>query len=148
MRNIKFRGKRKDNGEWVEGYYLYVEEQNKHYILTGELKSYPVDYVHPALTEQGFEWVEVKEETVCQYTGLQDKNGVEIYEGDICACFCGTQIFSVEYCEERCGYFFDDCVICGDAEPMPECLGNLRNTIEVIGNIYDNPELLEGYKNE
>lgn len=136
MREIKFRGKRIDNDKWVYGDVIHdISEHNAPRICVD--REYSTGATFVAIAPR------VVYKTLGQYTGLKDKNGVEIYEGDICACFCRTQIFSVEYCEERCGYFFDDCVICGGAEPMPECLGNLKNTIEVIGNIYDNPELLK-----
>lgn len=123
MREILFRGKRVNNGEWVEG-SLYYNRLNGKCAIQQHTCGY-----------------EVISETVGQYTGLTDKNGKKIFEGDICACFCKTQIFAVEYCTNRCGYFFD-CVLSGGCEPAPECLGNLKNTIEVIGNIHDNPELL------
>lgn len=130
MREILFRGKRVDNGEWILG--GYAKCNNRHYILPD------IDLIRG---EWVFKNIEVVPETVGQFTGLTDKNGKKIFEGDICGCFCNTQIFEVKYCKERCGYFFDDCVRSGDCEPAPECLGNLRDTIEVIGNIHDKPEL-------
>lgn len=133
MREILFRGKRADNDEWVNGHYAKC--RGRHYIL-------------PLCNENGYDeryedFIEVIPETVGQYTGLPDKNGKKIFEGDICGCFCNTQIFLVEYCKDRCGYFFDYRVFRPGCNPQPECLGNLQNRIKVLGNIHDNPELLE-----
>ena len=127
MREILFRGKRKYNGEWVEGfYYKDLWSDNAHYIIYDE-----TDY-------------EVIPETVGQYTGLEDKNGKRIFEGDIVYCKsrldnanmviifeCGQfrMVLSENYRSYQTNSGFYD-INCFDKE--------------VIGNIYDNPELLKG----
>ncbi len=132
MREILFRGKRKDNGEWIEGYYVCLG--NYHYILTGKLdvaKGYP-DFVH----------YNVIPETIGQYTGLQDKNGTKIFEGDIAI------IHSPNIGDDE-GYFIivwdDDSTRFVLRGETLECdFEDFYSTeIEVIGNIHDNPELLE-----
>lgn len=75
MREILFRAKRTDNGEWVEGYFVkgkwYLDEKEKYAILPIDLCFYP----HCEINE----WIEIDPETVRQYTGLTDKNGEKVF---------------------------------------------------------------------
>lgn len=127
---IKFRGKT-PSGAWVYGYYEF-QELVKNYIIRHEGCVF-----------------EVVPETVGQFTGLLDKNGTEVYEGDVVR-------FTYSY--EKRGYytivsntyigiitlnkFYHSCIMNGKDEYHIE---NIRNG-EVIGNIHDNPELLKGGK--
>lgn len=120
MREYLFRGKRKDNGEWVEG-YLYITHNGVY-----EIGCYN--------TQMNIErWTfEVDPATVGQFTGLMDKNGKRIFEGDIVRDVDTGNIRTVEYHRNRfvfvslLRHFFD--VI-------------YEEDWEVIGNIHDNPEL-------
>ena len=130
MREILFRGKRLDNGEWVTGYleYFYSKDGTRKlhcYIsIWGEI----MHMVDPA--------------TVGQFTGLDDKNGRRIFEGDLCLCdrhindsFDKT-VFEISFDPLR-GYY-------GESNWGNEFDADSFEMCEVIGNIHDNPELLEG----
>ena len=135
MREILFRGKRSDNGEWVEGYYSYSPEIDNHMITTADL-------AHPFGTNFGF--YKVIPETVGQYTGLTDKNGRKVFEGDIVvfADFFDDEIHRgvVYWCDLA---FWFDCTETEGDEGIYSLAYISANILEVIGNIYDNPELLE-----
>ena len=127
MREILFRGKRKDNGEWVYGNLITDGEDV--YVLPKEdlLKGLDIGgWI------DGVQAYEVVPETVGQYTGLTDKNGVKVFEGDIVCIFDG-EYFSgvVKYSNEQGSFTVDD-----------TSLHYWVSDIEVIGNIHDNFELL------
>lgn len=121
MREIIFKAKRKDSGEWVEGYYLNIAKINR-FICTGKIK---LDGAVKGIIAP--EMYEIDPDTICQYTGLTDKNGKKIWENDL----LGHKLNRVEFLN---GTY----CINGDRSLFFEA-----NTNEVIGNIFDNQEMLE-----
>lgn len=147
MREILFRGKRVVNDDWVEGSFCMnaLEQQRGLCGVDGYIRLYN-------LNKGKMESYEVDRETVGQYTGLKDKNGIlRIFEGDIVRHHNGNpyadsdniELGKVYWDEKYCGWrrtsngaFHHGCV---DTYRMsPDCV------YEVIGNIHDNPELLGG----
>ena len=136
MREILFRAKQIDDGEWVEGYYAMMGKGNliRHYIvqncaLTGLFED-PEDNMY-------FNDVEIDQETLCQYTGLTDKNGKRIWENDIVKIGANTLVrWSEKYtgwCLVQRGWMYEH--FFGEAIDERDC--------EVVGNIFDTPELME-----
>lgn len=122
MREIKFRGKT-TKGKWLYGDFIHQDKFNY------------------AMIKQDNYTACVDEDTVGQYTGLKDKNGVEIYEGDIVNCY--DRNFIVEFRKERGGFFPFACGDgCGCCEDEVISSYGLETSAKVIGNIYDNPKLL------
>lgn len=128
MREILFRGKprRLNAYEWVHGHLLHHDEN------ISKIYSEEIDYV-----------VGVIPETVGQYTGMTDENGTKIFEGDIVSFkrvnalgLTTSRIGDVRYYDELPIFYI--MATTGDAWDWVEC-----EQIEVIGNIHDNPELLE-----
>jgi uncharacterized phage protein (TIGR01671 family) len=132
MREIKFRGKSEVTGEWAYGYYQKLD--GNHYIKVG-------DYLNMIIPE-----------SVGEYTGLPDKNGKEIYEGDILGRWEDEAFVvwgMVKYCDDaECwftgSYYLSDKKGCAtdwayEDDAKPEGWQGL----EVIGNVYEDPELLD-----
>jgi len=143
-REILFRGKSSDNDEWVEGYLhknrnpfeknYYIDTLKTDKIKIGKIDDFTV---LKCVTEM------VEPETIGQYTGLKDKNGNKIFEGDILQnktneYYKGNVI--VIYNNKQARFEVDTSIKCCHKD-LPTMLSR---DFEVVGNIYDNPELLEG----
>lgn len=143
MREILFRGKRKDNGEWIEGHNVLFTEQGSVFIIpTG---SY-IDDCESITGKRVFiiPQIEVIPETVGQYTGLTDKNGKKIFEWDIVK-FC-TELKEICFVDYGKGKYIlrqlkKDKPLSWQSIDIFESFGL---ECEVIGNIHGNPELLKG----
>ena len=133
MREILFRGKRIIDNEWIEGFYFKA----KCYITDEELSDY-ISIPHREEKCRPSETFMVWHETVGQFTGLTDKNGKKIFEGDIVKY--GDTVHEVVF-EQRNGTAYFGLVY-NELETLP--FGHYQDLrqIEVIGNIHDNPELL------
>lgn len=133
-RKILFRGKRVDNGKWTEGYFF--KSWYKAFLLWG-------------MTGDSPNMEEVTPEAIGQFTGLYDKNGNKIFEGDIVKIVGDSNNDdwkNVNYIAQI--VFFDGgfCAIDGTTDNYSfrrYSLSRCEFDLEVIGNIYDNPELLE-----
>ncbi|MBD5473654.1 MAG: hypothetical protein HDR20_12415 [Lachnospiraceae bacterium] len=125
-REILFRAKRKSDGEWIFGNLLRTDDDGiciiQNHVPHHLLKNYEVD-----------------SETICQYTGLTDKNGRKIFEGDIVQYSKIGAVGKVVWYEgDYIGFAVDDI-----DDSFQQYDKELFDKHEVIGNIFDNPELLE-----
>ena len=126
-REILFRGKRTDNGEWVYGNLIDSDS------IVGEIVDFDEEYFIPEF------WYKVDPETVGQFTGLTDKNGTKIFDGDIVRFYDdsedelvnGTVILNADFCS-----------FCVSMKGHEDVILMAHWQYEVIGNRYDNKELL------
>lgn len=170
MREIKFRGKSKNVNEWCYGTYIFTDDNRNNPFRTGPFKeSHRIVFWCSGDWNMGG-WVdeEVIPETIGQYTGLKDKNGKEIYEGDVLHIkqyenngyrLFGTDVsfpncFTLDECKGKLlregnelVYFSEGCMCVGDMF-ISALFGDMRYSfplfeLEIIGNIHDNPELIK-----
>ena len=137
MREILFKAKRKDNGEWVDGYYLNVAKIN-HFICTGKIK---LDGAVKGVIAP--EMYEIDPDTLCQYTGLTDKNGKKIWENDILKAH-----LDADYPEDTTytRILWNETGFCTNENHSRdiETFGKWdAEHFEVCGNIFENADLLE-----
>lgn len=150
-REILFRGKKK-NGEWIKGSLLKANFEGEDYnFIFGDKFDFTDDGGMKALSH-----ALVIHETVGQYTGLKDKNGTRIFEGDVMKYAKSSQYirylnhvrFAVSYDSINARFAVERYVNGGFEGTKKLTAFNPSEHLEVIGNIYDNPELLKGDNND
>lgn len=153
MRELLFKGKAKGTGEWISGGYLQRAEA-KYYFKKDQA------LIHCYISSDWTTYFglpseltihEVESSTICQYTGLTDKNGKKIFEGDIVRYgeICGEVKFGLhesnwQICKYNQGFYIEF----PEESLYRKELGYWENKVVVIGNIYDSPKLLEDKENK
>lgn len=148
MREILFKGKRLDNGEWVEGAFL--NDRDGAYYICPAVSD--ITYGDNGRRRRIGCWHTVDQETASQFTGLFDKNGKRIWEGDILHIFQASDGMGKHYippvecpvkvvvCWDMCAWMWE--TICEDKRYISFPQAWCHYECEVIGNKWDNPELL------
>ena len=154
MREILFKAKRVDNGEWVDGYLFDngFDGEEKKYFIGGLIIE---KYNGTACDEwdiTGIDFYEIDPETICQFTGLCDKNGKKIWENDILKTW-PDEYAQVKFGLYSTGFASDDYnqgfyMDFMDNEYYRHELGYWAGKSVVIGNIFDNKELLQEESDE
>lgn len=138
MREILFKAKRIDNGKWIEGYY-----QKRYDLLDNE-----EHLIFHADSHTVWEYVEVDSETLCQFTGLYDKNGNKIWENDILMTHL-DESYPEDVTYETIEWGVAGWVAHETGSTDREYLDEFDTEhFEVVGNIFDNKELLQEESDE
>lgn len=149
MREILFKAKRKDNGEWVEGYYYKMSETT--YCFKEDYERKPVPEHHYILQERMTDWglpnqmvqIEIDPETLCEFTGRCDKNGKRIWENNILMAHL-DESYPEDATYETVEWNVNGWGTREKGSVDREYLGEFDlEHYEVVGNIFDNPELLQ-----
>ena len=125
-----FKAKKTDSEEWVVGSLISMPHGG-----------YMIDRV----ADSGRFRVMINPSTICQCTGLKDKNGKLIWENDVANCLTEDCCGYIGWNESEAGFYFN--VLLEDGRFEEEHIYDYQDGIEVIGNIFDNPELLESEEN-
>ena len=143
MREILFRAKRIDNGEWVSGYYVYDYAHNAHFIFKNQLVC--PNCINDRRIDYSVCDYEIDPDTLCQYTGKSDEDGEKIFEGDIVGfidLYSTESGYSESSClgeviwsKEECCFHVTNRLSAESWEVLDEC--------KVVGNVFDNKELMD-----
>ncbi|HDU6353220.1 YopX family protein [Listeria monocytogenes] len=130
MREIEFRGKRIDNREWIYGNLMQFEDSATFIFVDERKGASTLTYAHFIINNMHA----IDEKTIGQYTGLKDKNSKKIFERDLCWDEHNECYGVVKFEEGKFLYVWEN---------IAEDLWEVADSIEIYGNIHENPDLLE-----